>query len=140
VVDVIYDIASNFADGLDPNSLMADLRDRLGGDFSSSSAGATGGYDATKGYVTGEFVITYSRALTAPEAQEVVDCFSAHGGTGGSDPNVPIIANLPPASTHAGQIVWCSDSARVSSGTGCPVYSDGVDWRRVSDDTVMREG
>lgn len=42
------------------------------------------------------------------------------------------VANLPDASLYEGAMLYCSDE----SGGAVPVFSDGTDWRRVTDRAV----
>lgn len=44
-----------------------------------------------------------------------------------------VMARLPPASKHVGGMIYISDEA----GGATPAFSDGVDWRRVSDRAVV---
>ncbi len=43
------------------------------------------------------------------------------------------VAGLPAASANARKIRWCSNM----SGGAAPVYSDGTNWRKFSDNTIV---
>lgn len=43
------------------------------------------------------------------------------------------VATVPAASAHSGAIIYVSDEA----GGAQPAFSDGTDWRRLSDRTVI---
>lgn len=119
--------------------------------IAATSAGQTS-FAVPNGYTPGLIFVFYNGVFLQPAdytATDGANIVLAAGATGTSDVmNVVAlgairtmddalasytVATLPAASANARKIRWCSNMA----GQAAPVYSDGTNWRRMSDDSIV---
>lgn len=131
----IYPVAPNFPNGLNlpvlklelPSVWPADLR-RINYTLNARPSGPNG---VTAGVLT----IDTPRELTRDEDTAAKNHFQTHAG-GRVKPGLRG-SQLPPASESRGIWTFVADEPQSGGGVlGTMVYSDGTNWRRISDDVI----
>jgi hypothetical protein len=90
------------------------------------------------GYRAGVLVLETPRDMTLAEQRDTEDVMRVHPG--GDDKMVgAALGSLPPVVEATGSVLFVRDLPRAApaTGRGTLVYSDGVAWRRVSNDEVI---
>lgn len=129
-----YQIASDFPNGLNPDVLIQEMPDVWPADLFPAVYEARGRPGPT-GITSGTLQIETPRELTTSENDDALAHFQVHAG--GSV--VPPLkgSQLPAASDVKGTWTFLADEPQSrNGGIGCMVYSDGTNWRRISDDTI----
>ena len=132
----IYPITINFPNGLNLGALKREMPSiwtapdlqQLNYTVNEKPSGPTG-------ITSGSLRIDTQRDLTAAEESSALAHFQTHAG--GLPSGGVLLSHLRPASEAKRTWTYVDDVAQSrNGGVGTIVYSDGVSWKRVSDDTV----
>lgn len=130
-----YDIATVFPNGMVLRELAQELEDVWPPDLFPVDIVSTGG-NPTRAATKGELRIFTPRRVTRAERDAADDHFKDVHNTAPPKPGVTLRTLNPPE--PAGQVEYVRNAPKAGGGRGCLCYSTGVDWRRSSDDEIVR--
>lgn len=129
-----YPIAPNFPNGLLLDLLIQQMPAVWPADLFPSEYTVNGPPFSTVN--SGTLIIETPRVITAQENADALAQFTIHDPADGL-PFGLTIATLP-APDPAGNVQFVRDLARATGpGLGTMAYSNGVEWRRMSDDSLV---
>ena len=129
-----YPIATNFPNGLNIDVLIQEMPSVWPADLFPAIYIARGRPGPT-GITSGSLEIETPRELTTTETEDALDHFLVHAGGIETPPLKG--SQLPAASDARGTWTFLTDEPQSQNGAvGTMVYSDGVNWRRISDDNI----
>ena len=130
-----YPVATKFPNGLNLDALIREMPSIWPADLFPAVYQVRGGRPGPAGITSGSLKIETPRALTTSENDDAEAHFQAHAG--GNDAPILRGSELPAASDAKGTWTFLADEPQSgSSELGTMVYSDGTNWRRVSDNTI----
>lgn len=137
-----FDVPTSFPNGLNLRLLVKQMHDEWSSDLRDCDFTANGKPSPTNGIQSGTLLICTKRALTADDISSANAIFIKHVGAPTSVIPGRTLDSLMAANKavrHPPVVV--SDVERMAGpngGMGALVYSDGSNWRRASDDTIVR--
>lgn len=131
-----YPVATDFANGLLLDLLTQEMPAVWPSDVFPAQYSAAGPPGSVIN--TGNLKIETARILTSQENQDALNHFQVHNPADGVPAGVTIATLPPPTMPGAGVLFFVSDLAQgVGPGMGTMAYSNGTEWRRVSDDALV---
>ena len=130
-----YPIAPNFPNGLNLPALKLEMPTVWPADLRRVSYTLLTRPSGPRGVTKGVLQIDTPRDLTRAEKKAAKAHFQTHAG-GRVRPGLRG-SQLSPAGEAAGTWTFIADEPQSGgAGLGCVVYSDGTNWRRISDDAL----